>query len=91
MMERAEILVGGRVQGVGFRYFVLREAEQRGLLGRTRNLPTGEVFTIAEGNRSALVDLYAKLQNGPLQAVVERHSIQWSTAIGEFQRFEIVP
>ena len=52
MAERAQIVVKGIVQGVGFRYFVVREAEALGLAGWVRNLPDGRVELIAEGVES---------------------------------------
>ncbi len=48
-LARATIIVNGVVQGVGFRYFVLRNANALGLKGYTKNLFTGEVLTEVEG------------------------------------------
>src|SRR3982751_2540845 len=45
------VLVSGRVQGVGFRDFTLRKAQQLRLAGWVRNLPSGEVEAYAEGAR----------------------------------------
>ena len=50
-MPAARYVVRGRVQGVGYRYFVLRQAEELGLAGFARNLPDGSVEVIAEGAR----------------------------------------
>ncbi len=86
---RAEITVAGRVQGVGFRYFVMRNAEELGVTGWTKNLPTGEVFIIAEGRRDVLEELYARLQCGPSSARVEQHSIIWQAANAEYTRFAV--
>ncbi|MBL8016512.1 MAG: acylphosphatase, partial [Ignavibacteria bacterium] len=44
-----KIVVSGRVQGVGFRYFIARYASELGLTGYAKNLFTGEVEIIAEG------------------------------------------
>jgi acylphosphatase len=89
-MERVEIRVAGKVQGVGFRYFVLQEAEKRGITGETQNLSTGEVLTIAEGNKISLVELYNAVQRGPGSARVDKHSIIWKMATREFSRFTIL-
>ena len=51
LQARAEIIVNGLVQGVGFRYFVYREALKLNLTGYTKNLYTGEVLTVAEGEK----------------------------------------
>ncbi|MBI4472915.1 MAG: acylphosphatase [Acidobacteria bacterium] len=58
-------LVRGRVQGVGYRYFVLDAAEQLGIRGYVRNLPGGEVEVHAEGEERALNQFKEELQRGP--------------------------
>jgi acylphosphatase len=63
--------VYGRVQGVGFRYFVLREAEQRSLTGFARNLPDGSVEVVAEGPDDTLQDLETRLREGSSFSRVE--------------------
>ena len=63
-------LVTGRVQGVGYRYFVLREAERLGLAGFARNLPDGRVEVVAEGTEEVLGHLEARLRAGPSFASV---------------------
>jgi acylphosphatase len=71
-MVALRFLVHGRVQGVGFRWFVLREAERRGLRGYVRNLRDGSVEVIAAGKEPALEELGLVLERGPAQARVER-------------------
>jgi acylphosphatase len=62
--------VRGRVQGVGFRYFVQREAARLGLSGWVRNLDDGNVETHAQGPPAALDDFAAALHRGPRGASV---------------------
>ena len=57
--------VRGRVQGVGFRWFVCREARALGLTGRVANLPDGSLEVAAEGDRAALDGLLFALRTGP--------------------------
>ena len=64
-------LVRGRVQGVGFRWFVLREASALGLAGFVRNLPDGSVEVVARGSEAAIAALEGCLVRGPLPAHVE--------------------
>jgi acylphosphatase len=64
-MPARGFLVSGVVQGVGFRYFVLREAEGLGLAGWARNLPDGRVEVVAEGDEAALGKLEQSLRRGP--------------------------
>src|SRR2546422_1046057 len=65
-------LVHGRVQGVGFRWWVWRQATRLGLRGLARNLRDGSVEVVAEGSDGALMDLEGLLAQGPPAAQVER-------------------
>ncbi len=89
MQSRAEIIVNGLVQGVGFRYFVYREAKDLGLKGFVNNLYTGEVLTIAEGEKALVEELITKLKIGPMHAVVKDCFIEWKQTTNEFDTFEI--
>ena len=62
--------VVGRVQGVGYRYFVLRLAERLGVTGFARNRPDGSVEVVAEGSESVLEEVAAELEQGPAFASV---------------------
>jgi acylphosphatase len=64
--------VHGRVQGVGYRRFVVREAQALGLAGWVANDPGGTVSGEAEGPAPALASLRAALARGPAFADVER-------------------
>lgn len=88
-IQRAEILVNGFVQGVGFRYFVTRNAEQLLLKGFTQNLFSGEVYTVVEGELAMIEELYKKIKIGPSHADIKNASIKWSEPKNEFTKFEI--
>jgi acylphosphatase len=83
-------LVKGRVQGVGFRWFVHREAGARGLKGWVRNTEDGHVEVVAAGEASELAELREALKKGSrgsrVDAVVE-HELSESEgmALGPFQ------
>ena len=62
----------GRVQGVGFRYFVVREAERLELRGWTANMPDGSVEVRAGGEAEALERFRESLARGPAHSIVER-------------------
>lgn len=64
-------VVSGRVQGVGFRYYVLREAQRLGLSGYVRNLRDGRVEVVAAGSEEKLGRLEALLWRGPVMARVD--------------------
>jgi len=70
--------VSGRVQGVGYRYFVLRQAERLGVTGFARNRSDGSVEVVAEGGEAVLEELADQLREGPAFATVsgvEREAI----------------
>ena len=71
-MTRYRWVVSGRVQGVGFRWFALRKAEQLGLPGWVSNLPDGRVEVVASGNAAALDRMETALSVGPSTARVDR-------------------
>lgn len=86
---RAEILASGIVQGVGFRFFVHKIAINLGLKGFTMNLPSGQVWTIVEGDKDNIEKLYESIQVGTSHSIVEDCTISWSQSKNEFQNFEI--
>jgi acylphosphatase len=67
---RLHVLVRGRVQGVGFRWFVRETARELGLAGWVRNRPDGTVEVAAEGSANLLDQLRRELLQGPPGAVV---------------------
>ncbi len=75
-MEGARILVSGRVQMVGFRYFTVRQAEALGVKGYVRNLPGGGVEIEAEAAPEDLKKFIAAVSEGPSSARVEKADIQ---------------
>ena len=84
---RLHAFLRGRVQGVGYRFFVQRQAEAAGLAGWVRNLPDGSVEVLAEGPRAHLETLLAGLRRGPRLSSVETVDHEWlgSTGVsGEF-------
>lgn len=89
MQSRAEIIVNGLVQGVGFRYFVYRKAKDLGLKGYVINLYTGEVLTVAEGEKALVEELINKLKIGPMHAAVKNCFVEWEETANEFDAFEI--
>jgi acylphosphatase len=62
--------IRGRVQGVGFRYFAQRAAEQLGLAGYARNLDDGRVEVYAVGPEAKLAEMAGRLHQGPRWADV---------------------
>jgi acylphosphatase len=74
-VEARRYLVRGRVQGVGFRWFVEREAHVLGIAGWVRNNHDGSVEVLAQGTRDQLSGLHARLRAGPPAARVDEVEI----------------
>jgi len=86
---RLEAIVRGTVQGVGFRWFVVREAQALELSGWVGNSPDGSVRVVVEGPRRDLVALLERLEEGPAGAWVERVLPAWMPAVGLQSGFDI--
>ncbi len=83
-------IVHGRVQGVYFRAFTVRQARELGLSGYARNLPDWRTVEVqAEGERSKLERLVDHLGVGPPGARVERVETSWSEYTGSYSDFRI--
>ena len=76
-IQELHAVVQGYVQGVGFRYFVVRHASALGLRGYTRNKGNGDVEVVAQGARDALERLLALLHQGPSSASVHEVTTTW--------------
>jgi acylphosphatase len=88
MESAAHIVVCGVVQGVGYRYFVIRAARSMGLRGFVRNLYGGEVEVEVEGERALLVDFIESLRVGPPAAHVTDVRVRWHNPRGKFDDFD---
>ena len=88
-LTRLEATARGRVQGVGFRYFVLRRGMELGLTGWVANETDGSVRCISEGTREDLEALLQSMERGPAGALVERVDTTWGPATGDLRSFGI--
>ena len=90
MTARTVAVVSGHVQGVGYRWFVNRQAARLGVVGWVANESDGSVRVVAEGPRPVLDELLEELRRGPSGARVESVEVeQRIAATGSFSRFEI--
>ena len=86
---RLEAIARGRVQGVGFRYFILRRGMELGLTGWVANEFDGSVRCVAEGPRPDLEALLETMERGPAGAIVDRVIATWGPATGTLRDFGI--
>ena len=83
------IVVRGRVQGVGYRYFAQGEAVKSGLVGWVRNNPNAEVEALAQGDPSKLDIWVQKLHQGPLSARVDEVLVEETESKLQYTTFII--
>lgn len=88
-LSRVHIWVTGRVQGVGFRAFVIQVGNMLGLSGWVRNLGYDQVETVAEGSRQVLERFLDMVKTGPRPAHVDESRVEWENPTGEFNRFYV--
>ena len=75
-MTARRYLIGGQVQGVGFRYFVLRSAQKLSVTGWARNLADGRVEVHGQGSAKVLDDFEGRLRIGPSRAEVRTFEVR---------------
>jgi acylphosphatase len=88
-MDQLRLQIRGRVQGVGYRAFVRREAAALRLNGVVRNLDDGSVEIEAEGPRADLERLLDRARRGPSHAEVRDVTSQWGEGASRFHDFRI--
>ena len=85
-----EFTVSGRVQGVGFRWFVLRRARSLEITGWVKNCSDGSVEIRAEGTQAALESLESLLNKGPAGSMVQQVLSRDAGTVRRYQEFDIV-
>ncbi|MCD4829481.1 MAG: acylphosphatase [Candidatus Cloacimonetes bacterium] len=88
-MKCCEVNISGRVQGVGFRWFVKEQAERYGIHGHVRNLPDGRVEVVACAHELALGDFLNALRQGPGHAHITEFNKQERAAAPTHKGFRI--
>ena len=86
---RFRALISGTVQMVGFRAFAEMRAPTYGVTGYVRNLHTGEVEVVAEGDRKLLDAFLSDLRRGPSGARVQNVILSWESTRGGFEDFSV--
>ncbi len=88
-MECRKYIVRGRVQGVGFRWYVESVAHELGVAGWVRNNPDGAVEVLAIGSNEQLAALHSKLRAGPRSARVDAIDVEPAQAPPNLTTFRI--
>jgi acylphosphatase len=86
-LVRAHVVVTGHVQGVGFRFTTVDQAQRLGVRGWVRNQPDGSVEVQAEGERAAVEALVRYLHRGPPGARVDDVALRWDAHVGDLGPF----
>ncbi|MCH7782142.1 acylphosphatase [candidate division KSB1 bacterium] len=89
MDARANIIITGVVQGVGFRWFVERAANKLGVTGWVKNRFDSSVEAEVEGSRSQLETFIKELHIGPRSSSVKSVNVNWLPHEGKFKKFDI--
>jgi acylphosphatase len=89
MRVARRLLINGRVQGVGFRYFIEARASAEGVHGWVRNLPDGRVEALVEGDEESVDRVEAAARRGPPSADVEDVVVEMTVPSGRATGFSI--
>ena len=89
MRVARRLVIGGRVQGVGFRWFAHDAARREGVTGWVRNLPDGRVEALVEGEAEAVERVERALRRGPGSAHVKDVFVNSEDPSGAYNEFSI--
>ncbi len=88
-MKRVRLVIHGRVQGVGFRYFALRQAQALGVAGHASNHASGTVEIEAEGDPGPMDRFVEAMKQGPQSSRVDRVDEDWDEGPSRHRSFRI--
>lgn len=89
MLVARRFFISGRVQGVGFRYFIHDVAMRESVSGYVRNLPDGRVEALVEGDEEAVTRVERRIRSGPGGARVEHVDVNAEAPSGAYTSFEV--
>lgn len=87
--SKVQLIIEGKVQKVGYRWFAVKSARDLGLRGFAQNQPDGTVLLEAEGEKDNINTLTDKLKHGPFLSKVTKINIEWRQFENEFSAFDI--
>ena len=89
MIVAKRFVISGRVQGVGFRYFVQDHAAVEGVHGYVQNLPDGSVEAVVEGDDESVLRVERALRRGPSSAHIEKVVVETVVPSGRATGFSV--
>ncbi len=89
MRVARRFMIGGSVQGGGFRYFTQNAAAREGVTGWVHNLPDGRVEAFVEGDKEAVTRFEHAIRSGPAGARIENVEVHDEEATDAFKNFRI--
>ena len=89
MIVAKRFFVSGRVQGVGFRYYVLDHAAVEGVHGYVRNLPDGRVEALLEGDDESVLRVERAIRRGPANADIDDVVVETAVPTGRATGFSV--
>ncbi len=90
MLSYCFVKIIGRVQGVGFRYFIFQNAKRLNLLGTVRNHIDGSVEIEVEGKKNNIEILLEKIKIGPIESYIEEVQVEWKNYHNGYDGFKII-
>jgi acylphosphatase len=87
--KSVKVIIHGRVQGVGFRYFTQKNASRLGVVGWVRNRADGTVEIHAEGQESTLKQFLSRVKKGPSHADVTDVKVTWGEPTERYSSFQV--
>lgn len=85
---RAHVIISGDVQGIGFRFHTRIKARNLGMKGFVRNLDSGEVEAVFEGEEDKVKEMIEWCKKGPNYALVKNVKVDFEDYTGEFENFD---
>ena len=90
MKKELSAVVSGRVQGVGFRYFICRKARTLNVFGWVKNRPDGKVEALIAGEEMDLERMSFELRQGPSGSRVDECELVWKPYTQSFTSFKVM-
>lgn len=87
MTKAIHVVIKGRVQGVGFRWFAIQNARKYGVTGYVKNLVSGDVEILAEGEEEQLEEFISLMKKGPPFSNVVDVNTQRKEVSGQYSEF----